>query len=307
MRPRIEANARRGQSGPPRNRALCHFCPRQSLGFLLALALLAAAPPVLALELQGEAIQGGLIFGQTAPGSRVSLDGRDILVSGEGRFVIGFGRDDTGSVTLTVTEPGGASDTRELTIAPRNYNIERVDGLPPATVTPPPEVLERIRRESALVGQARQRRDDRTDWAEGFQWPATGRLSGFYGSQRILNGEPRRPHFGVDVAAPTGTPVTAPAPGIVTLAEPDLYYSGGTIIIDHGHGLSSSFLHLSAVDVTVGTQVVTGDKIGEIGSTGRSTGPHLDWRMNWLDKRVDPQPLAGSMTAEPAETVTPQP
>lgn len=266
------------------------------------MALAALAPfsfgAAWALELQGDPVQGGLIFGQAAPGSTVTLDGRAVMVSEEGRFVFGFGRDDTGTVVLEVTPPDAATQRRELAIAPREYNIERVDGLPPATVTPPPEVLERIRREAAQVGQARARRDARTDWAGGFHWPASGRLSGFYGSQRVLNGEPRRPHYGVDVAAPEGTPVTAPAPGVVTLAEPDLYYSGGTLIIDHGQGLSSTFLHLSSVDVAVGDRVATGDFIGRIGATGRATGPHLDWRMNWLDKRVDPQPLAGEMTAD---------
>lgn len=262
---------------------------------LPALLLLVTASVAAAYELKGEAVQGGLIFGTAAPGATVRLDGRDIMVSDEGRFVIGFGRDDHGSVTLSVTEPGVDTQVESLAIGAREYNIERVDGLPPSTVTPDPEALARIRREGALVANARKRRDTRTDWSSGFSWPAQGRLSGFYGSQRILNGEPRRPHFGIDVAAPTGTPVTAPAPGIVTLAEPDLYYSGGTIIIDHGQGLSSSFLHLSAVDVSVGDAVNTGDPIGKIGSTGRSTGPHLDWRMNWLDKRVDPQRLVGAM------------
>ncbi|MEE4174910.1 MAG: M23 family metallopeptidase [Xanthomonadales bacterium] len=277
--------------------ALPHGLPiaRQTLALL---ALLLTWGPAKALELQGEPVQGGLIFGATAPGSTVTLDGRKLLVSGEGRFLFGFGRDDTGSVTLEVQPPDTDPVTREITIAPREYNIERVDGLPPATVTPPPEVIERTRREAALVAQARTRRDNRTDWAAGFTWPAQGRLSGFYGSQRVLNGEPRRPHYGVDVAAPTGTPVLAPAPGIVTLAEPDLYFSGGTLIIDHGQGLSSTFLHLSAVSVAVGDTVNTGDKIGEIGATGRATGPHLDWRMNWYDKRVDPQPLAGDMPVE---------
>lgn len=257
------------------------------------------APPAWAFSLEGRPQQGGLMFGQAAPGSEVRLDGAPLMVSADGRFVFGFGRDDTGTVTLEVNEPGAEPARRALTIATRDYDIERIDGLPPATVTPPPEVLERTRREAGLVRQARARRDDRTDWAEGFAWPASGRLSGFYGSQRVLNGEPRRPHYGVDVAAPEGTPVTAPAPGIVTLAEPDLYYSGGTLIIDHGQGLSSTFLHLSEVLATPGDRVEQGDLVGRIGATGRATGPHLDWRMNWFDKRVDPQPLAGDMvTAE---------
>ena len=268
---------------------------RRFLPLLTALLGLLAGGQSAALELQGNAVQGGLIFGLAAPGSIVTLDDRELLVSDEGRFLFGFGRDDTGSVSLEVRAPGEDPVSRTLDIAPREYNIERVDGLPPATVTPPPEVLERTRREAALVAQARTRRHNRTHWATGFTWPAHGRLSGFYGSQRILNGEPRRPHFGVDVAAPTGTPVTAPAPGIVTLAEPDLYFSGGTLIIDHGQGLTSTFLHLSAVDVSVGDTVSTGDRIGAIGATGRATGPHLDWRMNWYNKRVDPQPLAGEM------------
>jgi len=269
--------------------------PGRFARLILGLALAAGAPMAQALELQGDPVQGGLIFGRTAPGATVTLDGREVMVSDEGRFVIGFGRDETGTAVLEISEPDATTQRRELTIAAREYDIERVDGLPPETVTPPPEVLERIRNDSAMVGQARARRDDRTDWVEGFSWPATGRLSGFYGSQRILNGEPRRPHFGVDVAAPEGTPVTAPAPGVVTLAHPDLYFSGGTIIIDHGQGLSSTFLHLSTVETEVGERVETGDLIGRIGATGRATGPHLDWRMNWLNKRVDPQPLAGPM------------
>ena len=142
-----------------------------------------------------------------------------------------------------------------------------------------------------MVVSARNRRDERTDFAEPFAWPARGRISGVYGSQRILNGEPRRPHFGLDIAAPTGTPVYAPADGIVTLAYDDMYFSGGTLIVDHGHGLSSSFLHLSEVLVEAGMQVKKGDLIARIGATGRASGPHLDWRMNWLDRRVDPQLL----------------
>lgn len=254
-----------------------------------------------AFELEGDPVQGGLMFGRAAPGSSVALDGQDVLVSPEGRFVIGFGRDDSGTVELTVSEPGGEGLVRRLQIAAREYNIERVDGLPPSTVTPDPEALERIREEAAMVAGARARRDSRDDFAAGFAWPAEGRLSGFYGSQRVLNGEPRRPHFGVDVAAPEGTAVYAPAPGVITLSHPDMYFSGGTIVLDHGHGLSSSFLHLSEVLVEAGTVVEQGDLIGRIGATGRATGPHLDWRMNWLDRRVDPQRLVPAMPQATAE------
>jgi len=262
------------------------------------LALLALTLPawVQALELRGEAVQGGLMFGTVAPGSAVTLDEREVMVSPEGRFVIGFGRDEQGPKTLAVTAPGGERQERTFGIKPRDYRIEQVDGLPQRTVTPDPADAERIRQEIVLVSTARKRLDERTDYATGFAWPAAGRISGFYGSQRVLNGEPRRPHYGLDIAAPTGTPVRAPAAGVVTLAHPDMFYSGGTIILDHGQGLSSSFLHLSEVLVEVGQRVEQGQTIAKIGATGRASGPHLDWRMNWLDRRVDPQLL---MQGEP--------
>ena len=247
--------------------------------------------PALAFDLVGESVQGGILFGSASPGSTASLDGREVMVSADGRFVIGFGRDETGTRNLVVTGPDGAMSESTIEIRKREYRIERVDGLPPKTVTPDPESLQRIRDDAAQVNAARALREDRADWASGFRWPARGRISGVYGSQRILNGEPRRPHFGLDIAAPAGTPVYAPAPGVISLAHPDMYYSGGTIVLDHGQGLSSSFLHLSQLHVSRGDVVEAGDLIGEIGATGRATGPHLDWRMNWLDRRVDPKVL----------------
>ena len=250
-----------------------------------------SAPLLAATQLNGESVQGGLIFGQTEPGSQVFLDGVPVMVSEQGRFVFGFGRDETGESTLLVTAPGSEDERIVLQIQPRQFNIERVDGLPPATVTPDPEAEQRIRDEAAMVSAARSRRDQRTDYADGFAWPASGRISGVYGSQRILNGEPRNPHFGLDIAAPSGSPVHAPAAGIVTLAHPDMYFSGGTLILDHGQGLTSTFLHLRKVHVSAGTAVEQGELIAEIGATGRASGPHLDWRMNWLDRRVDPQLL----------------
>ena len=262
-----------------------------------ALALLCWHAPVPAFELEGEAIQGGLLFGNCTPGCSVTLDGNDILVSPDGRFVVGFDRDEAGERILRVREAEGEERTTSLIIKPREYEIERVDGLPPQTVTPDPEALERIRQEAAMVASARARRDTRADYAAGFAWPASGRISGVYGSQRVLNGEPRRPHYGLDIAAPTGTAVHAPADGIITLAYDDMYFSGGTIVLDHGQGLSSSFLHLSRVLVEAGTTVRQGDVIAEVGATGRASGPHLDWRMNWLDRRVDPQLLMGEMPA----------
>lgn len=264
--------------------------------FIFTLAVIAAAPAC-ALELSGDPVQGGLMFGRTDPGAKIRLDDTEVLVSANGHFVIGFGRDETGVRTLRVTKPGENEQSRELPVAAREYDIERVDGLPPRTVTPDPEAAERIREEGRMVSNARSRRGARADYVTGFAWPSQGRISGVYGSQRVLNGEPRRPHFGLDIAAPTGTLVVAPADGVVTLTHPDMYFSGGTIILDHGHGLSSTFLHLSEILVEAGMTVKQGDEIGRIGATGRASGPHLDWRMNWLDRRVDPQPL---LTAKPA-------
>lgn len=257
---------------------------------LLSLMLLTWLP-CQALELSGKAIQGGLIFGQAEPGSTVVLDDKALDVSADGRFVIGFGRDETGTRQLEVTAPSGERFQKNLQVESRAYAIERVDGLPPSTVTPDPAASARIREDARMVANARQHRDPQAYYSHGFVWPATGRISGVYGSQRVLNGEPRRPHFGLDIAAPKGTKVHAPADGLITLAHPDMYYSGGTIILDHGQGLSSTFLHLSKILVEAGVFVKQGDLIGLIGATGRASGPHLDWRMNWLDRRVDPQPL----------------
>jgi hypothetical protein len=264
---------------------------RRFIAILAALTSLLLVSPAQAVELEGKAIQGGLIFGQTGPDSIVFLDENPVMVSADGRFVIGFGRDETGSRELVVKHRAGETETVTLEIALREYDIERVDGLPPRTVTPDPEAMERIRLEASMVSKARARRDQYPLYAGGFSWPASGRISGVYGSQRILNGEPRRPHFGLDIAAPTGSPVYAPADGIITLAHADMYFSGGTLILDHGQGLSSTFLHLSKIHVEAGTTVNQGDLIAEIGATGRASGPHLDWRMNWLDRRVDPQLL----------------
>jgi murein DD-endopeptidase MepM/ murein hydrolase activator NlpD len=265
---------------------------------LFVIAGTVTADPDLALG--GEAIQGGLIFGKTRPGSQVLQDGQSIRVGVAGDFVLGFTRDAPANSTLEVRLPDGREIDRTLAVRQREYRIQRIDGLPDAKVTPrSPEDLARIRKDAAAVGKARRRDDDRLDFLAGFDWPTIGPISGVYGSQRILNGEPRRPHFGVDVAAPVGTPVRAPAPGIVTLTVPDMFFSGGTLIIDHGHRLSSSFLHLSKIHVEVGDRVEKGDLIAEVGATGRVTGAHLDWRMNLRDRRIDPQLLVPPMPESP--------
>lgn len=263
---------------------------------LLVLLLLLLGNIAAAVELTGKAIQGGLIFGVAEPGSEARLDDTPVTISGDGHFVIGFGRDETGTRELRISSPGGETFSESMTVRPREYDIERVDGLPPSTVTPDPSATARIREDARMVATARQHRDNQPYYTQGFIWPAKGRISGVYGSQRVLNGEPRRPHFGLDIAAPAGTQVYAPADGLITMTHPDMYFSGGTIILDHGQGLSSTFLHLSKILVEAGEFVKQGDPIGLIGATGRASGPHLDWRMNWLDRRVDPQPLLPTLT-----------
>ncbi len=257
-------------------------------GWLLLLTLaLTQTPLQAAVSLDGQVVQGGLLAGQAPPGSEVKIDGDPIMVSEDGRFLVAFGRDETEARKLMVTLPDGEQWQRELRPKAREFAIQRIDGLPDEQVTPPQAVLKRIRKEAALARHARQRNDDRTEWADGFTWPVIGRITGVYGSQRILNGNPRAPHWGIDIAAPTGTPVKAPAGGVVTLTH-DMYFSGLTIFLDHGHGLISSFLHLSDISVEEGQRIERGELIGEVGATGRATGPHLDWRMSLGDVRIDP-------------------
>jgi murein DD-endopeptidase MepM/ murein hydrolase activator NlpD len=272
-----------------------------SMPLTLTLLLLLHASAVGAqrcADLAGDFRQGGLLWGQVTPSAHVALDDASILVLPNGTFVLGLGRDAPKEQVFSVVAEGQRC-TQTVAVAQRQYNIQRVEGVPQKTVTPPNDVLERIARERALVRKAKAQRIERPELLEavqaGLSWPATGRISGVYGSQRFYNGTPGSPHYGVDVAVPTGHPVVAPGPGVITLAEVDLFYSGGTIILDHGYGLSSSFLHLSKLHVEVGQEVQRGDLIGEVGATGRATGPHLDWRMSWLNQRVDPQLLVPAM------------
>ncbi len=262
------------------------------LFLLLVFPLAAAAQP---LVLDGPLIQGGLVKGLVKPGTEVKFAGQAVRVSAEGQFLIGFHRDEPASVSLELTYPDGRIEKKNLSIEKREYDVQRIDGLPPRKVTPNEEDLKRIYAESRLIKQARKLDDARTDFQTDFIWPTVGRISGVYGSQRILNGEPRRPHFGIDIAAPNGTPVVAPADGIITLAHPDTYFNGGIIALDHGHGLSSWYSHLSRLLVKEGDRIKKGDKIAEVGSTGRSTGPHLDWRINLFERRLDPSLLVGPM------------
>ena len=255
----------------------------------------ARSSDVICPELEGEFRPGGLLWGEITPGTSVRFADINVPVLPDGSFVIGLGRNAPNEMDLTV----GENLVCSLNIATREYRISRVEGVPQRTVTPPAEQLERIRREREKVRAAKAKRIETPGFLravrKGLSWPATGRISGVYGSQRFYNGNPGNPHYGVDIARPTGTPVYSPGPGLVTLAEPDLFYSGGTVILDHGYGLSSSFLHMSRIDVAVGDVLEVGDLIGAIGATGRATGPHLDWRMSWFNQRIDPQLLVPPM------------
>ncbi|MFT4939314.1 MAG: murein DD-endopeptidase MepM/ murein hydrolase activator NlpD [Paraglaciecola sp.] len=256
--------------------------------FCLATFLLTNATFLKALELNGELTQGSLIRGQLQPGSQLWLNEQEVKVADSGHFVFGFGRDAKLEHQLSWRVPQGNRQTETLEISARQYDVQKIEGIASKYVSPPKEVLERIRQDNIKVASARNLDDNRIDFSQDFIWPAAGPISGVYGSQRVFNGVPKRPHFGVDVAGPTGTPVYAPADGIVTLFESDMYYSGGTMLIDHGHGVSSTFLHLSKGHVEAGTVVKQGQLVAEIGATGRVTGAHLDWRINWFKERLDP-------------------
>lgn len=235
-----------------------------------------------------EAISGGYVLIRTEPGSQVKFLEQTIAADDQGYAAIGFNRDVAGQHDIEVALSDGTEERESVWISSRKYDIQRVEGVDMSRVTPPESVTARIQREAALVWKAREDVQNLPYWREEtFQRPLEGPVTGVYGSQRFYNGIPRSPHWGIDYAAPEGAPVRAPASGTVVLAEPDLYYSGGTLILDHGGGLSSSFLHLSRLLVNPGDAVTQGDIIAEVGSTGRSTGPHLDWRMNLHGERVD--------------------
>jgi len=247
------------------------------------------------LILTGPLKQGGLLVGQIKEGAAVQYQDQLLPITPDGRFIIGLDRDAPNKIELAVINENNEYEYHDLNIRARDYVIQRIEGVAKQYVSPDPVQVKRSRKEAAKVRLARKQQRPQQDFLNGFIWPANGPITGVFGSQRVYNGEPRRPHYGLDVAGPIGAPVIAPAAGLVTLAEPDLFFSGGTLIIDHGHGLSSTFLHLSKLLVTTGDSVTQGQDIAEIGATGRVTGPHLDWRMNWTDGktsvRIDPELL----------------
>jgi murein DD-endopeptidase MepM/ murein hydrolase activator NlpD len=242
------------------------------------------------LNFKGKPTQGGLIIAQTNPTAVVTINGKKTNLTDDGYFMFGFGRFDEKPIKLAIEFEKTLYQVT-IPVTTRHFPTEVIDGLPANKVTPPAGVYAQIKADNVKVAKARAFMDFRKDFLQQFIWPANGRVSGVYGSRRILNGKPKRPHYGMDIANTVGSSVVAPASGIVRMAETGMYYTGGTIIIDHGYGLTTTFMHMSKVNVEAGSRVEQGEKIGEIGMTGRATGPHLDWRVNLGKTRLDPQLL----------------
>ena len=255
---------------------------------ILILLLFFSSNNVLAVEFQGKFIQGHFIIGKTEPNTKVLIDKKEVRITDDGYFVFGIGRDRKYDVVITLKKDG---DKQEIVkkVQKRKYDIQRIDGLEEEKVTPPEDVYKRIKKENKLIAKARAIDSDLDFFKDKFIIPVDGAIiTGVYGSQRILNGKPKWPHYGLDFAQDEGTLVKAMISGTVTLAEPDLYYSGGTLIFDHGHGISTLYMHMHEIFVGKGQKVKQGDVIGTVGSTGRATGPHLDVRLNWFGTRLDP-------------------
>ncbi len=266
------------------------FCKRKtSKALCLLLAFCLFQPNAYAeFNLSGKATQGGLLVGKTEPTNKVLLDNNALSVSTKGDYVFGFGRDDSQEHKLEIIFPNGKRIEKLITPTTREFNIQRVEGIPKAIMNPKPEDVARAKIDSQQVAQARSVSSDLISFSQGFIAPIEGIVTGVYGSQRFYNGKPNNPHYGIDYAGKTGDPVKAPADGIVLLWVPDMFYSGGTMIIDHGHGVTSSFLHLSGAFVKAGDNVKQGQIVASVGKSGRATGPHLDWRINWFSTKIDP-------------------
>lgn len=263
--------------------------------FLLALFFAGSAQ---AATIDGEVRQGHLVFGHAEAGEEVSHEGRRLHVAPDGRFVLGIGRDATGDLVVQVRDDKDGLTILRRPIIAGTWDIQRIDGLPDKKVNPDPETQERIKWERSRIQAARQTDSAAADWQAGLQWPAQGRISGIYGSQRILNGQPRQPHLGLDVAVPVGTPIKAAAAGQVTLAADDLYFTGGTVIIDHGAGVQTLYAHLSRLDVREGQRVQAGEVIALSGATGRVTGPHLHFGLAWYGLQLDPAPYLPKISGQ---------
>jgi murein DD-endopeptidase MepM/ murein hydrolase activator NlpD len=260
--------------------------------FIFSMNLVASETP----NFIGSFQQGGLVLGHLNEDQTVSYKGKVLPLNNKRQFLLGFGRNEP-ATTKIIVHKNSVDTTIILNVAPRQYAIQKIEGVPQKTVTPSVKDTDRIKKDISVVKKARKYLGAQDDFTEGFIQPASGPITGVYGSQRFYNGVPKSPHYGIDYAAPTGTPVKAPAAGIITLVHDDMFYSGGTLILDHGHGLSSTFLHLSDILVEEGQRVSREMVIAKIGSSGRATGPHLDWRMNWLDQRIDPQLVLDTLPA----------
>ena len=249
--------------------------------------LIFTSTPLQAIEFQGKFIQGHFILGKTDPKANIIVGKKEVKISKDGFFVFGIDRDRKFDLTFTKTLDEKKTIITK-TVLKRKYNIQRIDGLEESKVTPPESVYKRIKKENNTIGEARAINSNLNFFKDKFIMPVEGIISGVYGSQRILNGKPKWPHYGIDIAAKQGTMIKSSGAGVVTMAEDDLYYTGGTIIMDHGHGISTIYSHLENILVSVGDKINQGDVIGTVGSTGRSTGPHLDFRVNWFQTRLDP-------------------
>jgi len=246
--------------------------------------------------IRGTREQGSLMVGKGPSGTTVTLSGKPLRVSSEGWFVFGIAYDRTERIDFTVRIPNGPIENNDFEPVKRQYDIQSISGLPEKYVEPPPEVAARMKREHEAIWTAREADSDGIGFSEPLDWPFAGRLSGVYGSQRILNGKPMAPHLGVDIAAPEGTPIHAPADGIVSITD-DFYLEGGFTLLDHGHGVSTCCLHQSKRLVAVGDKVRRGDVIGHVGKTGRATGPHTHWGLCWFQMKLDPS--RATRTLEP--------
>ena len=254
---------------------------------LLFLIILFTTPQLNAIEFKGKFLQGHYIVGITDPSAKIIIGKKEVKISKDGYFVFGIDRDRKFDISITKII-NGKKELITKQVLKRKYNIQRIDGLEESKVTPPESVYKRIKEENNKIGEARSINSDLPFFKDQFIMPVQGIISGVYGSQRILNGKPKWPHYGIDIAAKQGTMIKSSGAGVVTMAEDDLYYTGGTIIMDHGHGISTIYSHLETVMVSVGDKINQGDIIGTVGSTGRSTGPHLDFRINWFQTRLDP-------------------
>jgi len=254
---------------------------------LLLFLIIFTSTQLNAVEFKGKFLQGHYILGITDPAAQILIGKKKVKVSKEGYFVFGIDRDRKFDLTITIIKDEKKEKIIKKVLK-RKYNIQRIDGLEESKVTPPESVYKRIKEENNKIGEARAIDSDLSFFKDQFIMPVDGIISGVYGSQRILNGKPKWPHYGIDIAAKQGTMIKSSGSGIVTMAEDDLYYTGGTIIMDHGHGISTIYSHLETVLVSVGDKINKGDIIGTVGSTGRSTGPHLDFRVNWFQTRLDP-------------------